>query len=652
MCGIAGAFGPGVGSKRPLVEALTRALRHRGPDGEGMWTAPDNRAVLGHRRLAIIDLSDAGHQPMPSPAGRFAAVFNGEIYNFRELRQQLLSLGHTFRGFSDTEVMLAAFDQWGVRASVPRLNGMFAVAVYDLAERIFWIFRDRLGMKPLYYQWADDSFYFSSELTQPFAAISTREIDLDALALYLRHNYIPAPHSIYRGIHKLLPGTIAQLAENSPQGQLAASCYWDTADRACKLLAHRDESMSLAEAADRVGTVLRRSVAQRMISDVPIGAFLSGGIDSSLIAAQMQQLSLRPVRTFTIGFNELERNEADHARRVAGHLGTDHTELRVTERDALEVIPRLPTIYGEPFADSSQIPTFLVSQLTRQFVTVALSGDGGDELFAGYSSYQMLDRVRSRAEAVPGWAYALATQVFRLEPVGRMSRNLLGDQRYDWAFNAFRLFSGRSEARIPLEAMARHSLSERLLAEPRPGASIQSILRCGGTFTETKMCDDLGRYLPDDILTKVDRASMAASLEVRAPFVDDHELFSVAWSLPARHKSAAQNGKLVLRELLSRSVPRNLFERPKMGFSIPLPEWLNGPLRPWVDDCVAPNRLRREGLLAPAIVAELVNAVRCRPNEWLAYKLWAVCIFQSWLRDVHFAVPSKRADLARVLLKK
>ena len=589
---------------------------------------------------------------MLSPAGRFAAVFNGEIYNFRELRQQLLSLGRTFRGFSDTEVMLAAFDQWGVRASVPRLNGMFAVAVYDLAEKTFWIFRDRLGMKPLYYQWADDSFYFSSELTQPFAAISTREIDLDALALYLRHNYIPAPHSIYRGIHKLLPGTIAQLAENSPQGQLTASCYWDTADRACKLLAQRDESMSLAEAADRVGTVLRRSVAQRMISDVPIGAFLSGGIDSSLIVAQMQQLSLRPVRTFTIGFNELERNEADHARRVAGHLGTDHTELQVTEREALEVIPRLPTIYGEPFADSSQIPTFLVSQLTRQFVTVALSGDGGDELFAGYSSYQMLDRVRSRAEAVPGWAYALATQVFRLEPVGRMSRNLLGDQRYDWAFNAFRLFSGRAEPRIPLKAMARHSLSERLLAAPRPGASIQSILRCGGTFTETKMCDDLGRYLPDDILTKVDRASMAASLEVRAPFVDDHELFSVAWSLPARHKSSAQKGKLVLRELLSRSVPRNLFERPKMGFSIPLPEWLNGPLRPWVDDCVEPNRLRREGLLAPAIVAELVNAVRCRPNEWLAYKLWAVCIFQSWLRDVHFAVPSKRGDLARVLLKR
>ena len=652
MCGIAGAFGPGVGSKRPLVETLTRALRHRGPDGEGMWTAPDNRAVLGHRRLAIIDLSDTGNQPMLSPASRFAAVFNGEIYNFRELRQQLLSLGHTFRGFSDTEVMLAAFDQWGVRASVPRLNGMFAVAVYDLAEKTFWIFRDRLGMKPLYYQWADDSFYFSSELTQPFAAISTREIDLDALALYLRHNYIPAPHSIYRGIHKLLPGTIAQLAENSPQGQLAASCYWDTADRACKLIAHRDESMSLAEATDRVGTVLRRSVAQRMISDVPIGAFLSGGIDSSLIVAQMQQLSLRPVRTFTIGFNELERNEADHARRVAVHLGTDHTELRVTEREALEVIPRLPTIYGEPFADSSQIPTFLVSQLTRQFVTVALSGDGGDELFAGYSSYQMLDRVRSRAEAVPGWAYALATQAFRLEPVGQMSRNLLGDQRYDWAFNAFRLFSGRAEPRIPLKAMARHSLSERLLAAPRPGASIQSILRCGGTFTETKMCDDLGRYLPDDILTKVDRASMAASLEVRAPFVDDHELFSVAWSLPARHKSAAQNGKLVLRELLSRSVPRNLFERPKMGFSIPLPEWLNGPLRPWVDDCVEPSRLRREGLLAPAIVAELVNAVRCRPNEWLAYKLWAVCIFQSWLRDVHFAVPSKRGDLARVLLKK
>ena len=635
MCGIVGGFGPGVGCQQPLVEALSRALRHRGPDGEGVWKAPDNRAVLGHRRLAIIDLSATGHQPMLSPGGRFGAVFNGEIFNFQELRGELLDLGHLFRGSSDTEVMLAAFDQWGVRASVPRLNGMFAVAVYDLVEKTFWIFRDRLGLKPLYYQWTDDGFYFSSELTQPFAAISTREIDLDALALYLRHNYIPAPHTIYRGIHKLCPGTIAQLAEDSPRGQLAASVYWDTATRACELLAQRDESMSLAEAADRVGTVLRRSVAQRMISDVPIGAFLSGGIDSSLIVAQMQQLSRRPVRTFTIGFNEAARNEADHARRIAVHLGTDHTDLRVTEREALEVIPRLPKMYGEPFADSSQIPTFLVSQLTRQFVTVALSGDGGDELFAGYSSYQTLERVRSRAGAVPGWAYALAMQAFRLEPVGRLTRNLLGDQRYDWAFNAFRLFSGSAEQRIPFEAIARHSLSERLLAAPRPRASIQSILRCGGTFTETKMCDDLGRYLPDDILTKVDRASMAASLEVRAPFVDDYELFSVAWSLPARHKLTAQKGKLVLRELLSRSVPRNLFERPKMGFSIPLPEWLNGPLRPWVDDCVAPNRLRREGLLAPAVVAELVNAVRCRPNEWSAYKLWAVCIFQTWFEDFH-----------------
>jgi asparagine synthase (glutamine-hydrolysing) len=652
MCGITGAFGPGVGSLRSLVEAFSRALQHRGPDGEGIWVASDNRAVLGHRRLAIIDLSETGRQPMLSRSGRFAAVFNGEIYNFRELREQLASLGHIFYGASDTEVMLAAFDQWGVSASVPYLNGMFAVAVYDLCEKTLWLFRDRLGLKPLYYQWKDDNFYFSSELTQPFAAISTREIDLDALALYLRHNCVPAPHTIYRGIYKLAPGIIAQLAEDSPRGQLVASRYWDSAARAQELLARRDESMSLAEATDRVSVVLRRSVAQRMISDVPVGAFLSGGVDSSLIVAQMQQLSHRPVRTFTIGFDEAERNESDHARRVAAYLGTDHTELRVTERDALEVIPRLPAIYGEPFADSSQIPTFLVSQLTRQFVTVALSGDGGDELFAGYRSYQMLERVRSRADAVPGWAYALATQAFHMEPIACLASKLMGDQRYEWAFNALRLFSGGAESRIPLKALARYSLSERLLAAPRPGASVQSILRCGGMFTETKMCDDICRYLPDDILTKVDRASMAASLEVRAPFVDDHELFSVAWSLPARHKSSAQTGKLVLRELLSRSVPQKLFERPKMGFSIPLPQWLNGPLRAWVDDCVSPERLRREGLLAPAVVTELVRAVRRRPDEWLAYKLWAICIFQSWLQNFHFATASETERISLRLEKR
>jgi asparagine synthase (glutamine-hydrolysing) len=632
MCGIAGVFGWCDRDDVAVTTALTSALRHRGPDDSGVWASEDGRAVLGHRRLSIIDLSKLGHQPMHSESGRFVAVLNGEIYNFEDLRQQLVSDGHRFRGTSDTEVMLAAFEQWGVEAAIPRLNGMFAVAVVDRDERRAYLFRDRLGVKPLYYLWRGRRLYFSSELTPRLAALASREISRTSVALYFRYNYIPAPATIYRDIWKLLPGTVARLGEESAARESFETLtpYFSVQDRANELLASRDEAMTFDQATDLVEAGLTKSVRQRMIADVPLGAFLSGGIDSSLVVAHMQQASRRPVRTFTIGFADRERDEAESARRVASHLGTEHTALVVTEQDALEVIPRLPLMYGEPFADSSQIPTHLVSRMTRQYVTVALSGDGGDELFAGYTTYQRLTRVATRLAAVPGWAFALGAHAFRAPGARRALMAAAGEQYYEWTFNALRLFAGDSEHRIPQDVHGALSIPERMVLGAPAGAGLRSFQRCQGNVTEQKMCDDALMYLPDDILTKVDRASMAVSLEVRAPFCDDVELFDIAWRIPFRHKLNGSGGKVVLKAALARHLPRELFERPKMGFAVPLGRWLNGPLRSWVLDCTDPARLRRDGFLDPSVVAGLVAHER-REEEWWAYKLWAICVFQSWL---------------------
>ena len=638
MCGIAGVFGSCDGVDAAIVGALTDAVAHRGPDDSGVWVSPDGDAVLGHRRLAIIDLSEQGRQPMVSASGRFVVVYNGEIYNFEALRRELSVRGHRFRGTSDTEVMLAAFDEWGVEQTVPKLNGMFAVSVVDRVERRLYAFRDRLGLKPLYYVWRGGRLYFSSELTREFATLSGREISRRALALYFRNNFIPAPLTVYADVFKLMPGHLACCDVESAGAHRFKTdrAYWSVAQRADELMATRDESMSMDEAVERVEATLDRSVRRRMIADVPLGAFLSGGIDSSLVVAHMQRASATAVRTFTIGFDDLERNEADCARRIAAYLRTDHTELRVTERDALDVIPQLAGMYGEPFADSSQIPTHLVSKLTRKSVTVALSGDGGDELFAGYSSYRRLAAVQSVLGAAPPGAYVAAAALWRSSLASRALFAAAGEQRYEWAFNAVRLFARGAERRIPPGLHASYSIPERIVLGARAGDSVRPFHRCAGNVTEQKMCDDLLVYLPDDILTKVDRASMAVSLEVRAPFTDDLDLFDVAWSVPFRHKNDGTAGKRVLKAALARHVPRELFDRPKMGFAIPLGRWLNGPLRDWVLATSDPARIRRDGYLDPATTAALVAHER-REEEWYAYKLWAVCIFQSWLTDFHDA---------------
>ena len=634
MCGITGVFGFGARSEQ--VIRLTEALRHRGPDDGSTWTSQDQCAVLGHRRLSIVDLSPTGAQPMISASGRFVTAFNGEIYNFRELRLELGDLGYRFAGSSDTEVMLTAMEAWGIESTLGKLNGMFAAAVYDQEQSKFFIFRDRLGVKPLYYRWEENRLYLSSELTSAFAGIGENRIDRTALALYFRYNYIPAPHTIYEGVYKLPPGSLAEVTlESASHKQFSRiSQYWNSVERINSALSTRDQSLGFQESVDMVEAALAASIKDRIVADVPIGAFLSGGIDSSLVVAHMQRQSSQAVRTFTIGFADAKFDESHHARAIARHLGTNHTELMITEQDALRVIPSLPMMYGEPFADSSQIPTYLVSCLTRQSVTVALSGDGADELFAGYSSYQRLAKVGKMLGFMPSPGYAIAAQFMRSQLLQRWIYSSFGEQRYEWVFNALRLFSGSQESWIPRGLHARLSLPERLVMGIAPGDSILPYRRCQGNITEQMMSHDSSIYLPDDILAKVDRASMAVSLEVRAPFADDWRLFEAAWKIPFRHKASQFGGKLVLKSALERHVPRALFDRPKKGFAIPLGRWLNGPLKDWVLACTDPARIRRDGYLDSQEIENLVRNAKSG-DEWYAYKLWAVCLFQCWLADFH-----------------
>jgi asparagine synthase (glutamine-hydrolysing) len=634
MCGIAGAFGTGQDDGR--VRQMIDALAHRGPDDQGVWCTDDESVTLGHRRLSIVDLSPSGAQPMSSGSGRYVTAFNGEIYNYKELAAELAATGWRPRGSSDTEIMLAAIDVWGMEQAIAKLNGMFAAAIYDRERARLFLFRDRLGVKPLYYQWRGGRLSFSSEMTRSFTAASDRTIDRTALALYFRYNYIPAPFTIYTDIKKATPGVLYEVTpESARRNEFSRSePYWSALAVIDANLARPRLSGSLDESVRLVDDALAASVKDRMVADVPVGAFLSGGIDSSLVVAHMQAQSTQRVRTFTIGFDVEKHNEADHARRVAEHLGTDHTEFVVTEQDALDTIPNLPAMYGEPFADSSQIPTYLVSRLTRRSVTVALSGDGGDELFAGYRSYQSLARAQSVFSYVPRGMYVAAARVLRSPRLQQALHARVGEQRYEWVFNALRLFAQSEEGRIPRGVHARYSIPERIVLGISPGDSVLPYRRVAASVAEQMMAHDTCVYLPDDILAKVDRASMAVSLEVRAPFVDDWRLFELAWRIPFEHKISDAGGKIVLKEALARHLPRSLFERPKMGFGIPLSRWLNGPLKPWVEACTDPARIAREGLLDPAVVARIVTCADST-DDWAAYKLWAVCIFQSWLGDVH-----------------
>ncbi len=642
MCGFAGFLGSSgpASANAAIVERMADAIRHRGPDDSGTFTDEASGLALGHRRLSIIDLSPAGHQPMVSQSGRFVIAFNGEIYNFADVRTELesVALAPQWRGHSDTEVLLAAIEAWGTAAALTRCAGMFAFAVFDRQTRTLTLARDRLGEKPLYYGHQGGVFLFGSDLAALKQHPSWQgEIDRDALTLLLRYNSIPAPHSIYRGIAKLEPGCILEMKAG---GEPSVTRYWD-ATREIANAAANPFAGSASDAAVETERLLRQSLSGQMISDVPLGAFLSGGIDSSTVVALMQAMSTRPVKTFSIGFREQGYDEAPFAKAVAQHLGTDHTELYVTESDALATVPRLASVYSEPFADSSQIPTLLVSELARRHVTVALSGDGGDELFCGYTRYTLGQKTWNRLRHIPAplrRTIARAVTAAGPEALNRLLRpatNLL-PQRYRIERPGDRLVKGASVAALnSLDDVYRVLISHWQTPGDIVIGGREPELRCAGGLppdldpVRRMMHDDLVRYLPDDILAKVDRAAMSVSLETRVPLLD-HRLVEFSASLPMRILCHEGKSKWPLREILFHHVPRHLIDRPKMGFGIPLDAWLRGPLRNWAEDLLDETRLKSDGFFRPAPIRKAwIDHLSGARN--MHYPLWVILMFQSWL---------------------
>lgn len=653
MCGIVGFLTNDSSDRIRLEETVTRmasAIDYRGPDGAGAWADAAAGIALGHRRLAIVDVSPAGHQPMVSPDERYVVVFNGEIYNHLSLRSELQDSGAppAWRGHSDTETLLAGFAAWGVRATVERCIGMFAFAVWDRQTRTMTLGRDRFGEKPLYYGWqgkgASRTFLFGSELKGLKASPAFQStISRGAIALLLRFNYIPAPYSIYKGIAKLEPGCIATLSLERPEPEITS--YWSVPDVA-KAGASHVFTGNAAQATDELEHRLKAAIKRQMVADVPLGAFLSGGVDSATVVALMQSQSTRPVKTFTIGFDDQRFNEATHAKRVAQHLGTDHTELYVSAQDALGVVPQLPSVYCEPFSDSSQIPTVLVSRLARKEVTVALSGDGGDELFCGYNRYIMAARTWKTLSRVPVAGRKLAGSAMKFVSQGT----------WDSVFTAANriLPSSLRQAHAGLkmhkagEVIGSAGMEELYLKLVQNWRDPLSMVRGADaykTLLDTPQDLDLGQltdvqrmmaldmmtYLPDDVLTKVDRAAMSASLEGRVPFLD-HSVAEFAWSLPQQFKFAEGQGKWILRQVLYRHVPRELIERPKMGFGIPLKDWLRGPLKDWGEALLDETRLKQEGFFDAVAVrqkweAHQSNEINCE------HQLWAILMFQAWLEQ-------------------
>lgn len=656
MCGLTGFWQSAHFSAevaQSVAGKMADRLTHRGPDDAGVWVDTNAGIALAHRRLSILDLSPAGHQPMISPSGRYVIAFNGEIYNHLILRTELKVVpssregegGIDWRGHSDTETLLAGFEAWGIEATLKKTVGMFAIALWDREERTLTLARDRFGEKPLYYGFQKNTLVFGSELKALRAHPDfVGEIDRDVICLYLRHCCIPAPYSIYKGIHKLLPGSYVQFPIARGPKELrsvAPNFYWSLAEVAAAGAA-RPFAGNDADAIAVLDEQLRQAIGLQMMADVPLGAFLSGGVDSSTVVALMQAQSSRPIKTFSLGFDEAGYNEAEYAKAVAQHLGTDHIEHYVSSAEAMQVIPRLAQMYDEPFADSSQIPTFLVSQLARKHVAVSLSGDGGDELFCGYNRYALADiwkkisRVpfgvrRSTGRLLKTVAPSTWEAVFQYAGKFLALPTNMGEK--------LEKISSRLESVDGIEALYYSLVSmisdpDRVVIGAKEPGSWLTDVGLKTQFPDPKlqmMYMDCMTYLPDDILVKVDRAAMSNSLETRVPLLD-HRIIELAWSLPMSMKMRNGQTKWILRQVLYKYVPRELIERPKMGFGIPLGDWLRGPLKEWVEGVLDESRLRQEGFFDVHFIRQRWQEHLSGKRDW-QYFLWTVLMFQAWVAE-------------------
>ena len=626
MCGIAGFcnFHGSVKMQEENLEKMKQRMLHRGPDAGGSYVSEDGKVALGHRRLSIVDLSEAGLQPMKSHSGRYVMVYNGEIYNYKKLSQKLLEEKKVdrFRGTSDSEVILEAFEAYGVEETIAQCKGMFAIALYDTKEQKLYLLRDRIGEKPLYYGFMGDTFVFASDVAC-IAALDgfQNPIHKDVLGIYFIHGYIPAPYSIYENIYKLEPGCILEI--KSPFNKYDISTYWSIKEVA----QHGQEHLfhgAYEEAVDELERLLKASIQDQMMADVPVGAFLSAGIDSSTVVALMQSLHPDKVKTFTIGMEDEKYNEAVYAKEIAAHLGTEHTELYITEEDAKGVIPKIPFIFGEPFADSSQIPTYLVSKMTREHVTVSLSGDGGDELFCGYNSYASVNRIWGKMKSVPYGIRKLASELVLHSPLSnkeiyRVKGTLLGARG---ASDLYRLSMER-EPLIKDITLSKKEIPYKY-TEYDPGFLKET--------NHNIMLMDMLMYHPDDILVKVDRTAMAVSLETRVPMLDK-DVVEFAWTLPVEFERQNGVGKRILRDVLYRYVPKEMMERPKKGFSIPIQKWLKEKeLREWAENLIDRKTLCQQGILNPDVVWKMWTDF-IEKDEW-RIQIWYVLMFQEWMSYV------------------
>lgn len=626
MCGLAGFLELNLNNNdsAKVLRSMGESIHHRGPDGTGIWSENIDRKInvgFVHTRLAIIDLSDAGQQPMHSQCGRYVIAFNGEIYNHLELRKLLVNnRDFCWRGHSDTETLLACFSEWGIDKTLQLCVGMFAIALWDKKENRLTLARDRVGEKPLYWGWQNDVLLFGSELKALKAHPSfNAEICRDALCLLLRHNYIPAPHSIYRGIHKLQPGHYLSVELSGNESKETLHQYWSYEKVVQEGLAN-PFSGSSDQAVTHLESLIAQSINGQLISDVPLGAFLSGGIDSSLIVSIMQSLSSSPVKTFSIGFDDKKYDEAIFASEVARHLGTEHTEMYVNDKDILNVIPLLPEVYCEPFADSSQLPTYLVSKMARQHVTVALSGDAGDELFGGYTPYRFTPKYWNYTRHIPLPIRKLASRYIDMLPVNPKVKKLIECMA---AQNPQLFYRNIISHWLNPEELVKQS------NEPSTAFSHSTSFPDNGGYVDWMMSVDAQIYMADDILVKVDRAAMYNSLETRVPLLD-HRVIEFAWQLPAALKIRDGVGKWPLREILYKRVPKSMIERPKKGFSVPLASWLRGPLRDWAEQLISSQRLEDEGYFNTAAVRSCWSQ-HIQGKADYSRKLWSILMFQSWL---------------------